>query len=109
MNFIFFGVVNMPESNHIKNILTYNELGRDKLLNLLKTESKQINIQDIMQACLFLIKDSVYVQENYRRLMLEAYTSGFIIRIKEVKEHNLKENGLIDIDEIKEAVDLLIT
>ena len=92
---------------NIQDVLLWDEIGRSELLNLLKTESKKINIHDIMQASLFLIKDSLYVQENYRREMLEAYTSGFIIRIKEVKDHERTENSALDVDEVKEAVELL--
>ena len=40
--------------------------------------------------------------------MIEAYTSGFITRIKEVKEYNFKDESLLDVEEVKEAVKLLL-
>lgn len=98
----------MTDIKEFRDILACHEIGRDDLLLLLKTESKQINIQDIMQASLFLLKDSVYVQESYRQGMLEAYRSGFIIRIKEVKDHQNKEDSSLVVPEIKEAVELLL-
>jgi uncharacterized protein (UPF0305 family) len=98
----------MAEIKQIKEILSCDEIVKEELLILLKIEAQQINIQEIIEASLFLISDSVYVQENYRRRMIEAYTSGFITRIKEVKEHNPKDETLLDVEEVKEAVDLLL-
>ena len=98
----------MAEIKQIKEILSCDEIVKDELLILLKIEAKHINIQEIIKASLFLITDSVYVQENYRRQMIEAYTSGFITRIKEVKDHNLEDKTLLDVREVKEAVDLLL-
>jgi len=98
----------MAEFNQIKEILSRNKIGRDELLVLLKIEAQLISIQEIMQASIFLIKDSVYVQENYRRQMIESYTSGFITRIKEVKDDNRTDEMLLDVEEIKEAVELLL-
>jgi uncharacterized protein (UPF0305 family) len=98
----------MAEIKQIKEILSCDEIVKEELLILLKIEAQHINIQEIIEASLFLISDSVYVQENYRRRMIEAYTSGFITRIKEVKEHNPKDETLLDVEEVKEAVDLLL-
>jgi len=95
--------------NQIRDILSSKELTRTDLLEVLKREAKSISIQDIMQASAFMIKDSQYVQSGYREEFIEAYTRGFITRIKEVKEYQLKHDEKLDIEEVKEAISLLET
>lgn len=89
-------------------ILSCNEIHRENLLIFLKKEACLISIQDIMQASSFLIKDARYVQGNYRKEYLKAYTSAFINRIKEVKEHQPDSNEQLDVEEVQEAIILLL-
>lgn len=96
------------ELEYIKDLLSCNEINRDNLLTLLKTEARLINIQDIMQASAFLINDAKYVQGSYRKAYIEAYILAFINRIKEVKEHQTDDNEYLDIDEVHEAIILLL-
>ena len=98
----------MTDIKEFRDILACHEIGRDELLLLLKTESKQINIQDIMQASSFLIEDARYVQGSYRKEYLQAYTLAFITRIKEVKEHQPDDNKYLDVQEVHEAISLLL-
>lgn len=93
--------------NKIEDVLSWQEIHRDKFLDTLKNEAKAIGLQDVMQASLFLIKDARYVQESYRKDYLKAYTLAFINRIKEVKEHELVDDIHLDIHEVKEAIELL--
>ncbi len=92
----------------MENIFSYNEISRNDLLTLLKYEAKLININDIMNASSFLISDSKYVQGNYRKEYLKAYTSAFISRIKEVKEYEACDNEYLDIEEVQKAIGLLL-
>jgi uncharacterized protein (UPF0305 family) len=92
----------------IEDIIHYNEICRNDLLTLLKNEAKLININDIMKAYSFLISDSKYVQGNYRKEYLKAYTSAFISRIKEVKEYEAHDNEYLDIEEVQKAIGLLL-
>jgi uncharacterized protein (UPF0305 family) len=92
----------------IEDVLSWQEIRRDKFLVTLENEVKLISLQDIMQASLFLIKDSRYVQESYRKEYLKAYTLAFITRIKEVKEHELIDDSHLDVHEVKEAIKLLL-
>lgn len=92
----------------IEDILSYNEISRNDLLILLKSEAKLININDIMKATSFLISDSKYVQGNYRKEYLKTYTSAFISRIKEVKEYKAHDNEYLDIKEVQKAIGLLL-
>ena len=92
----------------IGDILSYNEISRKDLLTLLKIEAKLVNINDIIKATSFLISDSKYVQGNYRKEYLKAYTSAFISRIKEVKEYKSHDNEYLDIEEVQKAIRLLL-
>lgn len=92
----------------IEDILSYNEISRNDLLTLLKSEAKLININDLMKATSFLIRDSKYVQGNYRKEYLKAYTIAFISRIKEVKESEAHDNEYLDIEEVQKAIRLLL-
>ena len=92
----------------IEDILSYNEISRKDLLILLKSEAKLVNIHDIMKATSFLISDSQYVQGNYRKEYLKAYTSAFISRIKEVKEYKSHDNEYLDMEEVQKAIKLLL-
>jgi uncharacterized protein (UPF0305 family) len=92
----------------MKDVLSYNEINRENLLTLLKMEARLITIQDIMQASSFLIEDARYVQGSYRKEYLKAYTLAFITRIKEVKEHQQDDNKYLDVQEVHEAISLLL-
>jgi Uncharacterized protein conserved in archaea len=89
-------------------VLSWQEIRREKFLAMLKDEAKLISLQDIMQASLFLIDDARYVQESYRKEYLKAYTLAFITRIKEVKEYELIDASYLDVREVKEALELLL-
>ena len=94
--------------NQLKDVLDWPQIERADLLRLLKSQADEISIHDIMQASLFLMEDSKFVQENYRREYLKSYTSAFIVRIKEVKEHSSTENKILDVGDVKEAVEILL-
>lgn len=92
----------------IKDVLSYDKIKRENLLTLLKMEAQLITIQDIMQASNFLINDARYVQGSYRKEYLKSYTLAFIARIKEVKEHQPGDNEYLDVEEVQEAIKLLL-
>ncbi len=62
-----------------------------------------------MQASSFMIKDARFVHSGYREEFIEAYTRGFITRIKEVKEYQLDHDRKLDLEGVKEAISLLLT
>jgi uncharacterized protein (UPF0305 family) len=92
----------------MKDVLSWEEMHREKFLARLKEEARLISLQDIMQASLFLMDDARYVQESYRKEYLKAYTLAFINRIKEVKEYKLINDSHLDVQEVKEALELLL-
>lgn len=92
----------------IRDVLPCNEIQRGNLLTLLKMEAKLITLQDLMQASFFLIDDAKYIQGSYRKEYIKAYTMAFINRIKEVKEYQQQTNKPLDIQEVHDAVSLLL-
>jgi len=53
--------------NKIEDVLSWDNITREKFFNVLEEEAKLISLQDIMQASLFLVNDAKYVQESYRK------------------------------------------
>ncbi|EKF86206.1 DUF2115 domain-containing protein [Methanobacterium formicicum] len=92
----------------IKDIFSFNEIHRNDLLSRLKAEARLITIQDLMQASYFLIEDAQYIQGSYREEYIKAYTMAFIARVKEVKEHPEYDNTSLDMQEVKNALKLLL-
>ncbi|AUB58056.1 MAG: DUF2115 domain-containing protein [Methanobacterium sp.] len=92
----------------IVDILSCNEIQMENLLTLLKMEARLITLQDLMQASLFLIDDAQFIQGSYRQEYVKAYTLAFINRIKEVKEYNQYNNEYLDVQEVQDAVILLL-
>jgi len=92
----------------IKDILSFNEIHRHNLLSRLKAEARLITIPDLMQASYFLIEDAQYIQGSYREEYIKAYTMAFITRVKEVREHQEYDNTALDMQEVKNAVKLLL-
>ncbi len=78
-----------------------------ELLIVLKEEAANISIIDIMTAHAYLVDEGKYVQGNYREEYLKAYSKGFILRVKEIKDNSGKFEGAVDPDELKEALNLL--
>ncbi len=83
------------------------KITKEELLIALKEEAVDISIMDIMTAHAYLVDEGKYVQRNYRKEYLQAYSKGFILRIKEIRDNKGKFEGFIDPDELKEALQLL--
>lgn len=92
----------------LDDVLCCQEIRRNSFFSILRSESLLINLQDIMKASLFVINDSKYVQGSYRKKYIKAYTNAFILRIREVKEHQEDNNEYLDVQEVKEAIALLL-
>lgn len=80
---------------------------KEELLILLKEEATDISLNDIMQASLFLIEDTRFVQAGYREKFMESYIKGFLIRIGELRGNISEYNGSVDAHDLLDALDLL--
>lgn len=92
----------------IEDVLSCQKIHREKLHYILKNEARHILLQDIMKASFFLINDARYVQESYRKEYIKAYTHAFITRIKEVKEHQPHDDECLNLQEIQDAISILL-
>jgi uncharacterized protein (UPF0305 family) len=83
------------------------EIKKEDLLVVLKKEASNISIVDIMTAYAYLVDEGKYVQGNYREEYLKAYSQGFILRVKEIRDNKSRFKGNVDKSEFKEALELL--
>jgi uncharacterized protein (UPF0305 family) len=91
----------------LENLDFSDEITKDKLLQLLKKKASNIHINDIMNACAFLLDEGKYIQKSYRKEYFESYVKGFILRVKEIKENQETYGDYIDLEELKESWELL--
>ncbi len=83
------------------------KIRKKELLIVLKEEAADISIMDIMTAHAYLVDEGKYVQGNYREEYLQAYSKGFILRVKEIRDNKGKFEGFVEPEEIQEALELL--
>ncbi len=83
------------------------DLGKTELLVALKKEARQISLQDIMDASIFIIEDAQYVQKSYRDRFVASYMQGFIIRITDLKNDQGPYHGPVNMEELSDALELL--
>lgn len=89
------------------NLIYYPEISFRKHLDVLKEEASQIRIREIIQASLFLIDDSKYVQTGYIMEFFKSYTQAFLTRIREVRNVSMENDLPVDFQELKKALELL--
>lgn len=83
------------------------KIKKEELLVVLKKEASNISIIDIMTVHAYLVDEGRYVQGYYREKYLKAYSKGFILRVKEIKDNADKFKGFVDENELKKALELL--
>lgn len=105
-NFQFF-TMKIKNFHMLKNIDTFNNLNKNELLLILKTEASDICIMDIISASIFLSEDAKYVQGSYKEEYLKSYTEAFITRLKVMKDDKEKYEGNVDCEKLQDAVKLL--
>lgn len=83
----------------IKDLNLFKEIKKQELLDALKYEASEVHIKDIMDFYVHLVADGKYVQKYYLKDYIDAYVTGFILRIKEIKDNKNHYEGLINLDE----------
>ncbi len=84
-----------------------NKISKKVLLKVLKNESDDIHISDIMTSYAQLVEDGKYVQSNYQKEYLDAYIKGFLMRVKEIREDKTEYKGFIDERKLEVALNTL--
>lgn len=91
----------------INNLYLDDKISKKDLLKILKSESDQIHISDIMNSYVLLVEDGKYVQSDYQKEFLHAYIKGFLMRVKEVRNDKREYKGIIDKEKLHEAINNL--
>jgi uncharacterized protein (UPF0305 family) len=94
-------------ADKMKNLELNTKISKNDLLSILRNESDDIHIFDIMTSYIQLVEDGKYVQSGYQREYLEAYIKGFLMRVKEIRDDNNKYKGLLDKEKLQEALNIL--
>jgi uncharacterized protein (UPF0305 family) len=93
--------------SELKNLTVKEETTKNELLTLLQDEAREVGLNEIIRSSLHLHRDAEYIQASYREEYIKAYTNGFLIRIKEVKEDKHYYSGQVDGEELNTAIELL--
>jgi len=91
----------------IKNLDLSSKISKKYLLSVLRAESDDIHIFDIMSSYVQLVEDGKYVQSSYQKDYLEAYIKGFLMRVKDIRNDKIDYEGHVDIKELQEALNTL--
>nr|WP_255590949.1 DUF2115 family protein [Methanobacterium spitsbergense] len=83
-----------------------DQTSRNELLIVLKEEAKKFTLQDIISCSLQIQQEANCIHTSYKKEYIKAET-GFMIRIVEVKDDNFNYNGLLEVDELNTAINLL--
>jgi len=91
----------------IENLDLSTKISKKYLLSVLRSESDDIHIFDIMSSYVQLVEDGKYVQSSYQKDYLEAYIKGFLMRVKDIRNDKIDYEGHVDIKELQEALNTL--
>lgn len=93
--------------SRVKSLAIQGEINKDVLLTILKKEARKFTLQDIVRLSLKIQKEADCIHTSYKKDYIKAET-GFMIRIGEVKDDDLNYKGLVDVEVLNTAIDLLI-
>ena len=84
-----------------------SRITKNHLRDLIKSEAKNVHMEDIMLASSFLREDSKYMPASYRKDYIERFSRAFFNRIKDIKEDKNNYFGDIDTAKIKEFLKVI--
>lgn len=90
----------------VKNLITNDQITKKDLLIILKEYAKKFTLQDIVHCSLQIQQEANCIHTSYKKEYIKAET-GFMIRIREVKNDNSNYNGLVNMEELDTAIKLL--
>ena len=91
----------------IKDLDFSQNIEKKDLLEALKGEAKQINIHDFIKTCSFLRKSMEHVHPHYQEDYIKLYIEGYLMSYRDVKIDKTHYIGIIDSEELKDAINLL--
>ncbi len=91
----------------MKDLDLSQNISKQKLLDVLKSEADNVNVRDIMVACSHLKEESKYVPAGYREEYDRIYIEFFLLGIKKMREDKNSYPGLVEVGELKNAIKTL--
>jgi len=90
----------------VKILTIHGPTTKNELLKVLKEDAKKFTLQDIVRCSLQIQEAAECIHTSYKKEYIKAET-GFMIRIREVKDDDLNYIGPVDVEEMNTAIDLL--
>ncbi len=91
----------------IEDLQILENIPKQKLLDALKSEAGKVHVTDMMVACSHLKEENKYVQRGYREEYDRIYIESFLMGIKKIREDKNSYPGLVDVDELRKALETL--
>lgn len=91
----------------IKDIDLNCSMSKNHLRDVIKAEAGNVHIKDIMLASSFLREDAKYMPISYREDYIERFSKAFFTKIKQIKEDGNNYSGEVDMESLKEFLELL--
>jgi uncharacterized protein (UPF0305 family) len=90
----------------VKNLTIQGLINKNELLTILKENARKFTLQDIVHCSLQIQQEADCIHTSYKKEYIKAET-GFVIRIVKVKDDGFRYKGLIDVEELNIAIDIL--
>ena len=93
--------------SEIKSLISQGQITKNDLLNVIQKNARIMSLADFKQFNLTLRQDAKALHSDYSADFIKSYTN-FMLRIRDVKDDKLNYVGLVEIDKLNDAVDLLL-
>lgn len=91
----------------VEDINLQENISKQNLLDVLKSEADKVHVTDIMIACSHLKEESKYVQPGYREAYDRIYIESFLLGVKKIMEDKSSYQGFVDVEQLKKAIEIL--
>jgi len=90
----------------LKSLSLQGQTTKDQLLRIIREDARKFNLNDIQQCSLQIQQEAECIHTSYKKDYIKAEI-GFLIRILEVKDDKLFYDGLVDLEELMTAIEIL--
>ena len=90
----------------VKSLTLQGQTTKNELLCVLKENTRKFSLSDIVRCSLQIQQEAECIHTSYKKEYIKAET-GFLIRIREVKNDNFHYTGQVDVEELNTAIGIL--
>lgn len=90
----------------VKSLTLQGQTTKNELLCVLKENTRKFSLSDIVRCSLQIQQEAECIHTSYKKEYIKAET-GFLIRIREVKNDNFHYIGQVDVEELNTAIGIL--